>query len=50
MLAGADMVAIGTANFSEPFAIPTILNDLTEYVRKNKLKSISELKGGAFQC
>jgi dihydroorotate dehydrogenase (NAD+) catalytic subunit len=45
ILAGADAVSIGTANFVNPYAPLEILKGLEQYLAKNKFSSIHELKG-----
>ncbi len=45
ILAGADAVAIGTANFTNPYAPLEILEGLKKYLIENKFIGINELKG-----
>lgn len=45
ILAGADAVSIGTANFFNPYAPLEILEGLEKYLIRNESKSINELKG-----
>lgn len=45
LIAGATMVAVGTANFIEPRAPLDILNGLKDYMRRNKISDIKELIG-----
>ena len=45
MMAGADIVSVGTANFIDPFAPLNIVSGLEEYVKKNNLESNSEIVG-----
>lgn len=45
MLAGADAVSVGTANFVDPYAPLKIAEGIKEYVEGNGFKSASELKG-----
>lgn len=45
ILAGADAVSIGTANFVNPYAPLEIIEGLKKYLIKNKFNSINELKG-----
>lgn len=47
MLAGASMVAVGTANFMDPGVTEKILDGMEEYVRDNGLNNISEIVGAA---
>jgi len=47
MLAGATCVAVGTANFVNPYAIPDICRGLEEYVVAQGAGSIQELVGVA---
>ncbi|KMY53557.1 dihydroorotate dehydrogenase [Bacillus sp. FJAT-27231] len=44
-LAGADAVAIGTANFSNPYICPELIKELDEYLSVNQIDHISELTG-----
>jgi len=44
-LAGANAVAIGTANFSNPAVISKITDDLEKYLQSKNLSNISELVG-----
>lgn len=43
--AGASAVAVGTANFVDPFVCPTIIEELPELVKKLGFDHISECKG-----
>ena len=45
IMAGATAVAIGTANFSNPMATMNILQGLTDYVEKNEIDSLDEIRG-----
>lgn len=45
ILAGATMVAVGTANFINPRAPVEVLEGIKEYMRKNKVKDIKEIVG-----
>lgn len=45
LIAGADLLAVGTANFVNPRATLDILEGLQSYCRENKIKSLSELRG-----
>jgi dihydroorotate dehydrogenase (NAD+) catalytic subunit len=45
MIAGATMVAVGTANFINPRAPLEVLNGIKEYMKTNKIKSIKEIIG-----
>ena len=45
ILAGATAVAVGTANFVNPFAPPEIVQGIRDYLVKNGFKSINEIKG-----
>ena len=45
ILAGADAVSVGTANFFNPYAPLEILEGLEKYLIRNESKSINELKG-----
>ena len=43
MLAGASMVAIGTAIAKDPLLIKKINKDLAKYMKKNNIQKISDL-------
>lgn len=45
MLAGADAVSIGTANFVDPFVPLEVAEGIKCYMEKHKIDSISHLKG-----
>ncbi len=45
IIAGADMIAVGTANFVNPRATTQILEGIEEYCRSNGIRHINELKG-----
>ncbi len=45
ILAGAAMVAVGTANFINPRAPVEVLEGIREYMRKNKMTDVKELVG-----
>lgn len=45
LMVGASAVQIGTANFSNPLALPVILEDLKQYVIKNDIKNIKDICG-----
>lgn len=47
LLAGADAVAVGTANFQNPFACPDIIADLPTVLEKYGYSSVKEAVGGA---
>ena len=45
MMAGATMVAVGTANFYHPYATSEIIDGLERYVEKENLNNISQIIG-----
>lgn len=45
MLCGATAVQVGTANLSDPLACPKIIAGLAAYADREKLRSISEIRG-----
>jgi dihydroorotate dehydrogenase (NAD+) catalytic subunit len=45
LIAGATMVAIGTANFVNPRAPVDVLSGITAYMKENKIKDIREIIG-----
>lgn len=48
-LAGASAVAVGTANFVDPYVCPTIIDELEEWLDKMGVEHISELTGMGFR-
>ena len=44
-LCGASAVQVGTANFVNPQVMPSIIDGLSNYLKKHKIKSIRELIG-----
>lgn len=49
LLAGADAVAIGTANFQNPFVCSEIIDELPNILNKYQFTSVQEATGGAHQ-
>lgn len=47
LLAGADAVAVGTANFQNPLVCPEIINDLPNVLKRHGYSSVKEAVGGA---
>jgi dihydroorotate dehydrogenase (NAD+) catalytic subunit len=45
LMAGASAVQVGTANFTNPYAMPTIIQGLNEWCDKHGVVNISELVG-----
>lgn len=45
IMAGASMVAVGTANFNNPYATTEIIDGIEEYMIKKKIGEINELIG-----
>ena len=45
LIVGADLLAVGTANFVEPAATREILNGIEVFCRRERLKSLDELRG-----
>ncbi|SDI67136.1 dihydroorotate dehydrogenase [Natribacillus halophilus] len=45
MLAGVDAVAVGTANFSNPFACPNIIRELPAWLERLGVEHIRHLRG-----
>lgn len=46
MLAGASAVAVGAANFHNPYATREILDGMTDYCRRHQVTAIRDLTGG----
>ena len=49
IIAGATMVAVGTANFISPQAPLDVLEGIKAYMHKNKIKDIKRLRGSLDQ-
>ena len=45
LMAGATAVQVGTANFTDPFAMPKIIDGLNAWCDKHKVENVSELTG-----
>ena len=45
IMAGATAVEIGTANFIDPAAPQHIAQEITEYLQRNNISSIAEIRG-----
>lgn len=45
MIAGASLVAVGTANFKNPFAPIEIIDGIEKYLVKNNIKDINDIVG-----
>ena len=45
IMAGATGIAIGTANFNNPFVMPEIISKLTEYMKENNIETLDEIRG-----
>lgn len=45
ILAGATAVSVGTANFMNPYTTVEVIEDIAEYMKKNKVEDIRELIG-----
>ena len=43
LMAGATAVQVGTANFTDPYAMPKIINGLNEWCDKHGIENVSEL-------
>src|SRR6202051_1245771 len=46
MLAGASAVQVGTASYFDPVATETLVEDLMEYCREQRIERLSDLTGG----
>ncbi|MBI4683595.1 MAG: hypothetical protein HY755_00150 [Nitrospirae bacterium] len=46
MLAGATAVAVGTANFVNPYSTIDIINGIESFMEKNNIIDVKELIGG----
>ena len=45
LMAGATAVQVGTANFTDPYAMPKIINGLNAWCDKHNVENVSELTG-----
>ena len=45
LMAGATAVQVGTANFTDPYAMPKIIDGLNAWCDKHNIKNVSELTG-----
>ena len=43
--AGAAAVAVGTANFRNPYAMPEIIGGLEKYMEENGIRDLKEIRG-----
>ena len=43
MMAGAQAVQVGTANFADPYAMPRIIKEMDAWLDKHKIKSVNEI-------
>jgi len=43
LLAGARLVAVGSANFSNPFAAVDVINGITDYMKKYSIESVRDI-------
>lgn len=49
ILAGASAVAVGMANFHNPYATTEIIEGIEEYMRRHKVEEITQLIGGVLE-
>ncbi len=49
LLAGASAVAVGTANFSDPYICPTLIEELTHTLDDMGVDNIQDLVGGSWK-
>ena len=45
IMAGATGIAIGTANFNNPFVMPEIISELSKYMEENNIETLKEIRG-----
>lgn len=45
IMAGATAVAVGTANFYNPYATVEIINGIQKYMEENQICSLDEIRG-----
>ena len=44
IMAGATGIAIGTANFNNPFVMPEIISELSKYMKENNVETLDEIR------
>lgn len=47
IMAGAWAVMVGTANFTDPYACPRIIREIAEFMEREKIKNLEEIRGCA---
>ncbi|MBQ4052949.1 MAG: dihydroorotate dehydrogenase, partial [Clostridia bacterium] len=45
LMAGATAVQVGTANFTDPYAMPKIIKGLNEWCDKHNVSNVADLTG-----
>ena len=45
IMAGAQAVAVGTANFHNPYATVEIIDGIRKYMKENRISSLEEIRG-----
>lgn len=45
IMAGATGIAVGTANFHNPYAMPEIIEGIKDFMEKNNISDLSEIRG-----
>lgn len=45
IMAGAEAVAVGTANFHNPYATVEIIDGIEQYMKENLISSLEEIRG-----
>ena len=45
IMAGAAAVAVGAANFTDPYTTVKVIDGIGQYMKRNNIESISELTG-----
>ena len=45
IMAGATAIAVGTANFNNPYATVEIIKGINKYMKENCIGSIREIRG-----
>lgn len=45
IMAGATVIAVGTANFNNPYATVEIIKGISKYMKENRIGSIREIRG-----
>ncbi len=48
IMAGATAVMVGTANFTDPYACPTIIKEMSQFMEDNGIANLNDIRGCAY--